>query len=118
MYLKLNLPLKKVATTGPAIDAETPMDRPHVRHKGKKALNERKRQIDVMQENLRILNRTAEIMSSVEIFETPGPNPHASPRCSRQRKTTAVSKRNAQLLFQWFIHKFGKYVPWWAHINY
>lgn len=34
------------------------------------------------------------------------------------RPLTARLKRNTHIIFHWFIQRFGRYVPWWAEINY
>jgi hypothetical protein len=70
---------------------------------------EHRRQITIMQENLRILNRTAEIMNLDQDHPVWKSHP---------QDFTSMTRRNARIIFQWFIHKFGKYVPWWAQINY
>ena len=139
----------QVGSAKPAIDCREPPDRPHVRYKNKKALEEERRQIRIIHENLRLLNKTAEIMNesiltipssspTITITQTttdndtsatvlPTPDPSVSPsnvKTSRPRKTrtkrpiTAMMKRNTHILLQWFLRKFGNYVPWWAEVQY
>lgn len=76
---------------------------------------EQRRQIIVMQENFRVLNRTAEIMNCSDPVYS---NSLVSSKSTKNKELTSVTKKNIHVIFQWFIHKFGKYVPWWAHINY
>ncbi|CAL8142778.1 unnamed protein product [Orchesella dallaii] len=153
----------KIAAAKPAIDAKAPPERPHVRYKKKKALDEERRQVRVVQENLRLLDRTMNIMASTDMptqfskarstsssnlsspyslhqLQHPPNNPSLTrtsslrdvEKCSSlssastskrqnkydERPLTARLKRNTHIIFHWFIQRFGKYVPWWAEINY
>ncbi|CAG7717126.1 unnamed protein product [Allacma fusca] len=104
----------KVAAAQPAIDCTAPAERPHVRFKKKKALSEDRRQIRIIRENLRVLNTTAEIMNNDVL-----PKQSSSKVGDiESRPITATLKRNTHILLQWFLHKFGNYIPWWAEISY
>jgi len=104
----------KVAAAKPAVDSTPPKNRSHIEFKSKKALRDKQRQIEIFQENMRILNKTANIMSSTTPMygtRNSGPNSPSEP-------VTLVVKKNYRIIFQWFLRKFGQYAPWWSQINY
>lgn len=139
---------------------DPPAERPHVKYKRKKAIQEERRQLQVVKENLRLLERTMDIMISSDVptqfSNTRSPfivsTDKVTSNCSLKvspgiqisnqgntlsssssstsklaskkadkyfdRPLTARLKRNTHIIFRWFIQRFGKYVPWWAEINY
>lgn len=144
----------QIASAKPAIDDKPPPERPHVNYKKKKALLEERRQVKVVQENLRLLDRTINIMAPTDMVthfskartfavEDKGLQGESSDATGEgdsagngtlaktiTRKRTSASskyferplttrlKRNTHIIFHWFIQRFGRYVPWWAEINY
>ena len=125
----LNVCIFQVAAAKPAIDSQPPDQRPHVHQKNKKALKEERRQTQIYSENLRILTKTAEIMGVSDYSITPtarsskvriGLSPKSKPiKVSKTtRSITGLMKRNTHVVLQWFLHKFGNYVPWWAQVSY